>query len=232
METVSGTTTENVVDNAECCNASVTAGDNLSAACSTEPDSAYSYDPTADVCTMSMSVLGVTSTTELHNSFCCADGIQEACGDLLTPNSSFHFNECDDDGTGILDTAQVQHCFDMNCDRYCRADSAPTNRRLQAATDPSGSDIDYTNWCMCINWDYTVVIDMFDTEAPMDSGLSRAEFGNMFDPETDFFLIDWPSKAQIYFDECNNDGDDFLDLQEIEYCYDLNCDRECTADGT
>jgi hypothetical protein len=181
---------------------------------------------------MSVTVLGFTSESVVDNSFCCAYGLQEACGDLLTPNSSFHFNECDTDNTGILDNAQVESCFDMNCDRYCRADStSPNGRRLNAATDPSGTDIDYTNWCMCINWDFTVVIDLFDTEE-VDSGLSRAEFGNMFDPETDFFKIDWPSKSLIYFDECNVDGSDFLEMQEIIDCYDLNCNRECTADNT
>ena len=181
---------------------------------------------------MSVTVLGFTSDSIVDNSFCCADGLQEACGDLLTPNSSFHFNECDTDSTGILDNAQVESCFNMNCDRYCRAGSIPpSGRRLNAATDPSGTDIDYTNWCMCINWDYTVVIDLFDTEE-VDSSLSRAEFGNMFDPETDFFKIDWPSKSLIYFDECNLDGSDFLEMQEIIDCYDLNCNRECTADNT
>jgi hypothetical protein len=54
----------------------------------------------------------------------------------------------------------------------------------------------------------------------------------MFDPDTDFFKIDWPSKSLIYYDECNADGSDFLEMQEIIDCYDLNCNRECTADNT
>lgn len=38
IETVNGVTNENVVDNAECCSASVTPGDALSEACSTGTD--------------------------------------------------------------------------------------------------------------------------------------------------------------------------------------------------
>jgi hypothetical protein len=117
----------------------------------------------------------------------------------------------------------------MNCDRYCRADSTSSNgRRLSTAAGSA----DYSNWCMCINYNYDVLFRDYDTSIPKDNSLTKQEFSEMFDAASDFFYINWPSKAQLYFEECDTDGNDFMEGNELTDCYTLNCDRECTVSNT
>jgi hypothetical protein len=55
-------------------------------------------------------------------------------GDNLTiwpvpSNAEVHFAECDTADSGILGADQVESCYNMNCDKYCRADSNSSNGR-------------------------------------------------------------------------------------------------------
>ena len=73
-------------------------------------------------------------------------------------------------------------------------------------------------------------MENYDTD--QDTEMTLDEWNQMFDAETDFFFINWPSKGSKYFDECNIDDNDFLEGQEIADCYLLNCNRECTVSDT
>jgi hypothetical protein len=155
-------------------------------------------------------------------------------GDNLTiwpvpSNADIHFAECDTLDSGILGEDQVESCYNMNCDRYCRADSTSSNgRRLSTAAGSA----DYSNWCMCINYNYDVLFRDYDTSIPKDNSLTKEEFSEMFDAASDFFYINWPSKAQLYFEECDTDGNNFMEGDELTDCYTLNCDRECIVSNT
>ena len=145
--------------------------------------------------------------------------LQAACPSI----SRTHFDDCGPDSNDFLDKASVQLCYEDNCRGYCVANDA---RRLQTAKS-AGSDVDISNWCMCLGYNSYDILDMFDSNG--DEGLSWDEFELMFDADTDFFLIDWPvlTSAEVHFRECDEDGERRLMSYHAEYCYDKNCDFYC-----
>jgi hypothetical protein len=128
------------------------------------------------------------------------------------------FAECDLDNGSTLNDAEIAECYTMNCERSCYTDDTTG---VVAAIDPAEE-----NWCRCVSFNYTVLLTRFDT-APTDGKFTIDEFSAMFNAE-EYFQIEWPTKLETRFDECDNDNNGKLDDAEIGICYSMNCQSLCS----
>ena len=91
------------------------------------------------------------------------------------------FTDCDENGDDSLRTTEIKECYDNYCYNECEGAS------LDAIAAQTG------NWCECVNYDYGIVVELYDSSDPADREFSFAEFELMFNADFDF-QIDWPSR--------------------------------------